>query len=209
MMDILLIHGIDDTHQKVLPMAQYLQSQGFNTHVIDLSPNNGDVSLGVLAKQVKTKVDLLFENKKSADGFGIVGFSLGGIVARYYLQRLEHPKVNTLVTLASPHHGTVTGWLRNNTGSQELRLRSLFLADLNQQDDTQIFRQVSTVYSLYTPFDAMICPFWSSNIKGAVNIKIPVLHHGAFASDRRVMLKVRDCLQESLLIHSNNSFGLI
>jgi triacylglycerol lipase len=42
----------------------------------------------------------------------LVGHSLGGLIARYYVQRLGgHQRVETTVTIATPHAGTVTAWL--------------------------------------------------------------------------------------------------
>jgi triacylglycerol lipase len=42
----------------------------------------------------------------------LVGHSLGGLIARYYVQRLGgHARVETVVTVATPHAGTVAAWL--------------------------------------------------------------------------------------------------
>ncbi|HJQ45630.1 MAG TPA: alpha/beta fold hydrolase [Amycolatopsis sp.] len=46
------------------------------------------------------------------DGLDIVGHSLGGLIARYYVQRLGgHERVGTLVTIATPHGGTIAARL--------------------------------------------------------------------------------------------------
>lgn len=42
----------------------------------------------------------------------LVGHSLGGLIARYYVQRLGgHRRTGTAVTIATPHGGTMTAWL--------------------------------------------------------------------------------------------------
>ncbi|KAA9164956.1 alpha/beta fold hydrolase [Amycolatopsis acidicola] len=60
-----------------------------------------------LAEQIET----LCEISGSAT-VGVVGHSLGGLIARYYVQRLGgHVRAETVVTLATPHAGTLAAWL--------------------------------------------------------------------------------------------------
>jgi len=41
----------------------------------------------------------------------VIGHSMGGLIARYYVQRLAGDRhVHTLVTLGTPHHGTQLAW---------------------------------------------------------------------------------------------------
>ena len=45
------------------------------------------------------------------DRIHVIGHSLGGLIARYYVQRLAGDRrVHTLVTLGTPHHGTQLAW---------------------------------------------------------------------------------------------------
>lgn len=47
-----------------------------------------------------------------SDTVDVVGHSLGGLVARYYVQRLAgHARVGTLVSIATPHGGTIAARL--------------------------------------------------------------------------------------------------
>ncbi|WLT39844.1 hypothetical protein NON20_10925 [Synechocystis sp. B12] len=48
-------------------------------------PNDGSASLAVLAEQVKQYIDGQFAPQQPVD---LIGFSMGGLVTRYYLQRL-------------------------------------------------------------------------------------------------------------------------
>ena len=42
----------------------------------------------------------------------VIGHSLGGLIARYYVQRLGgHERVHTLVTMGTPHAGTYTAYM--------------------------------------------------------------------------------------------------
>lgn len=82
---LLLIHGIDDTGAVFYRMGKYLKQQGWSVYALDLVPNNGAVGLDKLAQQVADYVAKEFPPEQPLD---LVAFSMGGIVSRYYIQRL-------------------------------------------------------------------------------------------------------------------------
>jgi triacylglycerol lipase len=60
-----------------------------------------------------------------------VGHSLGGLVARYYVQRLGgDARVHTLVTLGTPHHGTMMAYLLPTPVLHQLRPDSDLVTEL-------------------------------------------------------------------------------
>ena len=102
---VLLVHGINDTGAVFNKMAFYLRQQGLSVYTVDLIPNNGSEVLEKLAQQVANYVNDTFEVARPVD---IVGFSMGGIVSRYYIQRLGGiNKVQRFITISSPHKGTI------------------------------------------------------------------------------------------------------
>jgi len=73
------------------------------------SPLVGDVRTAAarLAEQIEQLCTVT-----GASTVDIVGHSLGGLIARYYVQRLGgHARVGTVVTIATPHRGTIVAWL--------------------------------------------------------------------------------------------------
>ena len=82
---VLLVHGINDTGAVFNKMASYLREQGLSVHTVDLVPNNGAEVLDKLAQQVANYIATTFEAEQP---FDLVGFSMGGLVSRYYIQRL-------------------------------------------------------------------------------------------------------------------------
>lgn len=73
------------------------------------SPLTGDVRTAAarLAEQIEELCAVA-----GVSTVDLVGHSLGGLIARYYVQRLGgHRRVETTVTIATPHAGTVTAWL--------------------------------------------------------------------------------------------------
>ncbi len=168
-------------------MKEFLESAGQEIHALDLVPSNGELGIGELAGQVAR-----FAETSLPASFDLVGFSMGGIVGRYYLQRLGGlSRVRRFITLGSPHHGTYMGWLRGNPGAKQMRRGSAFLQDLNS--DADVLRQVDFT-SIWTPFDLMILPASSSVITAAKSIRVSVPAHPLLVKDKRVLQLVRDLL---------------
>lgn len=107
-------------------MTTFLQSNGLCVHSLNLVPNNGDEGLDKLAQQPASYVQTDF----AADqGFDLVGFSMGGIVSRYYVQRLGGiARLQRLITIGSPHNGAWTAYLRWNPGARRMRRAASFSA---------------------------------------------------------------------------------
>jgi triacylglycerol lipase len=118
---VLLVHGIFSTGRDMERLARHLRSQGREVHVPTLTPNGGQAALEELARQLADYAAREFNGRR----FDLVGFSMGGLVSRYYLQRLGGANhVNCFVSLAAPHHGTqmarlgsLPGWVQMRPGS--------------------------------------------------------------------------------------------
>jgi triacylglycerol lipase len=190
---VLLIHGIDDTAALFWKMTPYLAQQGWSVHSLDLKPNNGDVGLEKLAQQVADYIDKTFSPDQPID---LVGFSMGGIVSRYYVQRLGGLKrVQRFVTIASPHHGTWTAYFRPNVGGSQMKRGSAFLDRLNQ--DVAVLDRINFT-SIWTPLDLMILPAASSRMPVGKNVQVPVSGHAWMVTDPRSLRAVTEALLEPL-----------
>ncbi len=107
--------------------------------------------------------------------FDLVAFSMGGLVARYYLQRLGGlERVDRFVTLSTPHHGTWMAYAIGNPGCRQMRPRSPFLLDLASDADRL---QRLRFTSFWTPLDLIILPARSSEVAGARNVKTWITMH--------------------------------
>lgn len=183
---VLLIHGIDDTTDLFSTMAPYLEARGWQTHGIDLIPNDGTHGLDVLAHQIMDYAERMFAPDQP---FDLVGFSMGGIISRYYLQRLGgFRRVQRFVTIASPHQGTWTAYLRWNCGAGQMRPDCGFLNDLNR-DAVDTLGQIN-VTSIWTPLDAMILPPQSSQLPVGNEVVVNVAAHAWMVTDLRVLNQV-------------------
>ncbi|MGB3514289.1 MAG: alpha/beta fold hydrolase [Microcoleaceae cyanobacterium] len=179
---VLLIHGIWDTTKIFHKMSQYLTNSGWDVYSLNLVPNYGIVGIDKLAEQVADYITNTFPPNQP---FDLIGFSMGGIVSRYYVQRLGGiERVERFITISSPHNGTLTGYALNLPGPSQMRPKSAFLEDLNQ--DIAVLEKINCT-SIWTPYDAMILPAKSSQMPVGRDIKIDVFLHAWMVSDRRVI----------------------
>jgi triacylglycerol lipase len=192
---VLLVHGIDDTAVLFNHMTAYLQQRSWVIHSLDLIPNNGSVGLDRLAHQVANYIEQNFAPDQPVD---LIGFSMGGIVSRYYVQRLGGiDRVQRFITISSPHNGTWTAYFRPNLGGNQMQRNSAFLHDLNQ--DVAALAQINFT-SIWTPMDLMILPAVSSRLPVGREVILSVPSHPQMVTDARCLKAVADALAEPLRI---------
>jgi triacylglycerol lipase len=188
---LLLIHGITDTGYKMRKIANHLDNLGWQVYTIDLTPNNGEARLEILAGQVADLVSRTFSSHQHID---IIAFSMGGLVARYYIQRLGGiDRVQRLITLSSPHRGTLAAYFSARPGCVQMRPHSKFIQDL--ASDVGILNRLKFT-SIWTPFDLIILPPSSSQIGIGTEIMFPVAAHPLMVFDRRCLESIADALSQ-------------
>jgi triacylglycerol lipase len=186
---VLLVHGLMDTSSKMRQIANYLRDLGWQVADIDLRTNNGDTPLEILAQQVAAKIDRTFAPHQHID---LLGFSMGGLVSRYYVQRLGGiDRVDRLVTISTPHRGTLAANFSKQCGCIQMRPSHDFIQDLNRDVDRL---KALNFTSLWTPFDLIILPPSSSQLGIGTELMIPVLTHPLMVSDRRVLEAIATAL---------------
>jgi triacylglycerol lipase len=190
---IVLVHGMWDTESVFEKLKPYLQSRGHDVYSFDMLPSNGAAPLEVLAAQLANYIDRTFGRDPAID---LLGFSMGGIVSRYYLQRLGGlDRTQRFVTVSSPHNGTTMAELAFLPGAKQMRVGSLFLQDLNRDLDRLATLQFT---SIWTPLDAIIVPAASSQLSVATNQKVLVPWHKLMVYDRRSLAAIGQALEKPL-----------
>jgi triacylglycerol lipase len=190
---LLLVHGLTDTSHKMRKIASHLRGLGWKVYDIDLKPNSGDAKLEVLAQQVADLVERIFPPAQPID---LLGFSMGGLVSRYYIQRLGGiDRVQRFITISAPHNGTVAAYFTTRPGCVQMRPNHQFIQDLN--DDVDLLDRIA-VTSIWTPFDLMILPPRSSQLGVGTDISLPVLSHVQMVFDRRTLNAISVALTQPL-----------
>lgn len=158
-------------------MKRALTSRGYQVHAINLKPNDASISFEAMARQLESYVDA---NVPAGEKCDIVAFSMGGLVSRYYIQKLGgYQRVRRFVTISSPNHGTLWAYLSGRTGVKEMRPASTMLQELN--GDVSKLEPLHYT-SIYTPLDLTIVPSGSSRMAVARNVVSWVPLHALMVS---------------------------
>ncbi len=187
--DVVLVHGIFDTSWALNRLNAALTSAGFRTHPLDFGINDGRDQLEELATAVCTKVE---GSVPAGARYSIVGFSMGGLIGRYYAQRLaDRSRIDALVTIGTPHRGTWLAYIYGPTAANQMRPNSDFLRDLETDGEScREFRWIT----ISTPIDLMVLPWTSCQLPWAVNHVFRVIFHPLLIFDKRVIHQVVESL---------------
>ena len=190
---VILVHGIWKTHATFRRMSRHLTERGFDVHGLDLTPNDGRAGIDLLAGQVAAYVEATFPAGSPVD---LLGFSMGGLVTRYYVQRLGGiERVRRFITISAPHHGTRWARLRDLPGYLHMRPDSALLRDLNS--DVGMLARLDFT-SIWTPLDLMISPPVSSRLPVGDEVLVTAPLHALMLEDPRSFKAVAAALSAPL-----------
>ncbi|MFJ8309151.1 MULTISPECIES: esterase/lipase family protein [unclassified Streptomyces] len=109
---VVLLHGFIDNRSVFVLLRRSLARHGWrHLESLNYSPLTSDIR--VAAELLGRHIEEICARTGHRE-VDIVGHSLGGLIARYYVQRLGGDlRVRTLVTLGTPHSGTRSAQLAN------------------------------------------------------------------------------------------------
>lgn len=180
----LLVHGIWDSSTRLDPLRKGLVARGLtDVRAIDLTPNDGRALIPALAAQVGERAEAILRETGAAR-LDVVGFSMGALVSRWWIQRGGGKRlVRRYVSISGPHAGTLPAHAVPLAGVRQMRPGSALLTDLAADDDP--WGDVE-VHCLYTPYDLMVVPGRSGVLPGAKTVRaLPVAMHRWMITDAR------------------------
>jgi pimeloyl-ACP methyl ester carboxylesterase len=117
----------------------------------------------------------------------IVAHSMGGLVARAALQRIDASRVAHVFTLGSPHHGTHTARFGRMTSVTQMGRGSAWLAALAEREINDRSGLPRSAYTtIYSYHDDIVYPQTTGALDGAECVAIGGCGHVALLYDRRV-----------------------
>ena len=142
---VVLVHGLIDNHSVFAVMRRSLRRRGFTSVCSwNYSPLLADVSRG--AADLGRHLQRICE-QTGYERVHVVGHSLGGLLARYHVQRQGGDQhVESLVTLGTPHQGSVLAHLLPTPLVRQLRPGSAVLREL-AEPAPGVRTPVTAVYS--------------------------------------------------------------
>jgi Palmitoyl protein thioesterase len=186
---VLLVHGLVDNRSVFSVMHRSLRRRGFS-HVCtwNYSPLLTDVARG--AADLGAHIERICE-QTGHDRVHVVGHSLGGLIARYHVQRQGGDRrVESLVTLGTPHQGSVWAHVVPTPLIRQLRPGSPVLQEL-AEPATGCRTRMTAVYS---DLDQMVVPTTSGRCEhpdlGARNVLFRGVGHMSLPRHRGVVDEV-------------------
>ncbi|MEU3468374.1 alpha/beta fold hydrolase [Streptomyces sp. NPDC006687] len=204
---VLLLHGFTDNRSVFVLLRRALGAGGRRrVETYNYSPLTLD--LRVTAQHLARRVEELCE-RSGQDRVDLVGHSLGGLVGRYYVQRLGgDARVRTLVTLGTPHGGTrVAPFMDAHPLVRQMRPDSPVMAELRAPAPGCRTRCVA----FWSRFDALMAPTGTARIEhpdlDATNVEVTGIGHLALPVHPAVIAAVRRVLDGPLRAADSGADG--
>ncbi len=180
-MRVVMVHGILDTGRKFRRMRMFLEQRGFVCLAPSLRPSDARAGLEELAAQLRDAIDA---ECGPEEPLALIGFSMGGMIARLYLQELGGwRRTRQFFAISAPMHGSWLAYLYPGRGAVQMRPGSALLRRL----DAGVGRLEGIALRAYwTPFDLVILPPASAIWPDAETTRVPALCHPCMVWSRRV-----------------------
>jgi len=166
---LLLVHGYVCNRGQWWWLCRHLRARGFAVATVNLEPPFGGID--AFAEQLRSCIEALLA-ETGADRVTLIAHSMGGLIARAYLKRYGSARVSRLITLGSPHRGTMIAHLGLGRDAREMQLGSAWMRRLSENETFAI-----PVLSLWGGLDAIVVPQDASRLPGARDRVLTDLGH--------------------------------
>ena len=169
---VLLVPGYGGSTTAVEALAVELRAAGRTAVVVEV-PGDGRGDLRETARALAAAAEAALD--AGAPSVDVVGYSAGGVVARWWVAEQDGDEVaRRVITLGSPHHGTQVAALgaalgRCPPGCLQLAEGSDLLRTLNAGDETPDGPLWTTVW---TDQDEVVTPPDSARLEGATQVVV-------------------------------------
>lgn len=190
---IILVHGVIDNRSIFTVLRRSLRRRGFGrTYALNYSPLIDD--LRVVAERLAALVEEVCE-QTGYERVHIIGHSMGGMVGRYYVQRLGgDSRVHTLCTLGTPHQGSIEARFIPWPVIQQLRLDGSIIEEFALPAPGCTTRFIA----IWSDLDQLVLPHRNARITHpdlrARNILVRGVGHMSLPVDRRVVHAISQAL---------------
>jgi len=172
---IFLVHGLWNNPKLFERLIKKIKEDDYQLYKPHLPHNYGHTSLRQLARDLDSRIEELVGPEIEID---IVGFSMGGLISRYWLQNYNgFLRTKRFFTIGTPHFGTYTAQMIPSflmPGIAEMKKGSSLLSQLN--NDLTSLEKVDCT-SFFTKWDLMSFPGWQSKLSIGDSYHLPVLTH--------------------------------
>ena len=116
---------------------------------------------------------------------------MGGLVCRAYVAKYGDKCVRKIITLGSPHQGTVTAYLLRGRNLSQMRPNSEWLSRLNAKETAVPITTHNSVH------DNIVVPQNSARLEHAATFVLAGIGHLSMAFSQRIMAGVLEDIRSS------------
>ena len=172
---VILIHGLWNTSSIFSLISSKLDEKEVEYFAPTLNHAFGMTSIVELTNLID---QLIVEKYGLEQEIDILGFSMGGIIGRYWINKFNgYKRTKRFITIGSPHNGTLTSQLVPKypfRGISEMKINSSLLRDLANYD---YFLNDIDCISFFTYWDLMVFPGWRANLNVGEKISLNIFKH--------------------------------
>jgi triacylglycerol esterase/lipase EstA (alpha/beta hydrolase family) len=181
---VILVHGVLVNDGVWFGFRRRLVRQGIDgVYTFNYGPPHADIEH--FARQLATKIDAVCA-ATGAQKVVLVGHSMGGLVARAYLRQFGAARLAQIITIGTPHHGSILAWTYPGRCLVQMRPGNAWLAALNRDESTSPPVPITSIWSRH---DSMVAPQASSELAAAENVAFIGIGHNALLSDRGLLVR--------------------
>ena len=188
---VILVHGFSADGTSMWPLARALARAGHPVHTPHLGRMGRALPAYVL--RLEQVVDAVLAPLPVGAQVDFVAHSLGGVMVRGLLQKRPdiRARVRRVVTVASPHRGTLVATGIPLPEARDVRVGAAFLDTLTPLEQLIAAEQVLTFSSAH---DAIVYPASTCAVPGAVHHAFDGVGHAQLLFDARVLRLVCDAV---------------
>ena len=187
---VILVHGYLSNRGTLSDLARALDAAGVGPVFVPSLP-----AIYAPIEEFAAHLDRVLGEVTAATGQPkaiLVCHSMGGLATRCLLGQQGADRVQAVVSLGSPHHGTVLARLGAGANGRQMRRGSEFLRGLERRERAE--GPGCPFTSLYTVHDNLVAPQDSSRLPWARNVEIHGVAHLAMLNDARLHRAVLEAL---------------
>jgi triacylglycerol esterase/lipase EstA (alpha/beta hydrolase family) len=190
---VLMVHGYGCNRAMWLKFSRGLANHRYASEAINLEPPLG--SIDDYPSLIEAGVKELMANA-NAEQIAIVAHSMGGLASRAFLNAStpeQNKRIFKVITLGTPHQGTVHAALGQGQNTRQMRRKSLWREALAARERQEDLRKL---VCFMTHHDNIVAPQTMQTVAGAKTIELHGIGHVALAYSEEVLQLVINELQD-------------